>query len=106
MGTTCGEHLLRVCLCVDNLVFTSLNVFCAFGGQCGQGSHVVEGRRGVPASKPHEADLRLLFEGRVDSSESSWANREYIRQGLHILNYPSSSSSCSFSSIILTASRP
>ena len=38
---------------MDDLVFTSLNVFCAFacaGGliYVGQGSHVVEGRRGAP----------------------------------------------------------
>jgi len=57
------------------------------------------------ASKPHEAEeeLRLLFEGRFDSSKSSWASREYIGQGVHILNY-SSYCSCFFSSYLLTQS--
>ena len=39
-------------------------------------------RRRPTARKPHEADHRLLVEGRFESSGSSWARREYIGRGL------------------------
>ena len=45
------------------------------------------------ARKPHEADHRLLVEGRFESSGSSWARREYIGRGLmHLKSFDHSSS--------------